>query len=637
MAPDTEAMTPAPSHAGPNPWRFVPFLYITQAIPVTLVQELSTVFYKDLGIDNALITIWTSIISLPWSLQFLLGPLVDLSAQKRKWVFSGQIVLTALLAFVPFLLLSGSAAFVASLIFLAGTAFVSALTNIATDGYYLLSVSKDVQAAFAGIQTASFRVGKLFVMALVPLLVGQMMKFSNASVQTGGLLHVAIKAPKDEKPFYVKKADLHVQQGELVTFDGKALLDDKGKPITITGAAAEFSIENGEVIVGETRTKIGLFRLGRAISERPEEGSWQATTFPTPDNKDTFVGSKTRRNMPAPIAWLISLLALAVVYAILAVGTRVGTPEAAQDAPPTNEQRAQFKINLLRTVMILGFYAAAYFSISAVWKLTANILGGSLNLPGWVFKNEPAKILGIEIGNPLTTEIGQFAILAPIAVGLFIALRKSLRATEMGEAFSSFFRQRGIIAILVFMVFYRFAEAMVAKMSVLFLKDDLAKGGLALDNTQIGIVKGTIGVVGIILGGIVGGILVSRIGLKRGFWIVAALMHLPIFLYLYAAIARPSNLYIIGVVDFIDQFGYGLGYAAYTIYLMRVAQRGNHRTAHYAIGTGLGATFIAISGILGGVIQAWQGYTAVFASALLFSIPGLITLMFIPHDETASA
>jgi hypothetical protein len=78
----------------------------------------------------------------------------------------------------------------------------------------------------------------------------------------------------------------------------------------------------------------------------------------------------------------------------------------------------------------------------------------------------------------------------------------------MGASLSTFFRQSGIWAIVAFMFFYRFAEAMVNKAVPLFLKDPLTGGGLAFDNSQIGLVKGTIGMIGIICGGIVGGILV---------------------------------------------------------------------------------------------------------------------------------
>jgi PAT family beta-lactamase induction signal transducer AmpG len=278
-------------------------------------------------------------------------------------------------------------------------------------------------------------------------------------------------------------------------------------------------------------------------------------------------------------------------------------PEVEQDVEPTESQRGQFRGNLGRTLSILAFYAATYFSISAIWKLIANSM--SSTFPGWELPKD-----AVMFGNPtgwsgVTGEFIQLGICAPLAIGLVFYLRKSLKGTEMGEAFSSFFRQSGIVPILCFLTFYRFSEAMVGKMSVLFLKDDLNKGGLALSNSQFGFIKGTIGVAGIIVGGIVG-------------WIIALLMHLPILLYIYAAFAQPSNMSVVAFVEFIDQFGYGLGYAGYAVYLMRVAQRGNHRTAHYAIGTGLGATFIALSGIIGGQIQASSSYKTTFLAALLF-------------------
>jgi PAT family beta-lactamase induction signal transducer AmpG len=207
----------------------------------------------------------------------------------------------------------------------------------------------------------------------------------------------------------------------------------------------------------------------------------------------------------------------------------------------------------------------------------------------------------------------------------------------MGASLSTFFRQSGIWAIVAFMFFYRFAEAMVNKAVPLFLKDPLTGGGLAFDNSQIGLIKGTIGMIGIICGGIVGGILVSKIGLKKGFWSIAILMHLPITLYLLAAIMKPTSMLVISVIEFADQFGYGLGYAGYSVYLMRVAQRGNYPTAHYAIGTGIGGSIIAVAGILSGVLVVNFGYVTTFALALLFGIPGVLTLLFIPHDDEAPA
>ncbi len=642
MSADTEVLQPQTGPSSPNPWKFVPLLYIMQAIPVTIISELSAIFYKDLGIPNQSIATWTSIIALPWSLQFLLGPLVDLSAKKRKWVLMGQLILTLCLAIAPFFLLPGSSAFIASLVFLGASAFVSAMTNIATDGFYLLAFQKETQAAFAGVQTACYRAGRMLCLAVVPILVGFFMKFNTLSIETGGNLYFTVKGPSDKAPVFIKSAKFHLDQGELSNDRNQKLLDQKGEPVAIPGTENAFNIQNGALEFGTTKIPLGLYQMGKVISANPDDSSALKTNFPTTDARDTFTGGQAHRWVPAPFAWFVSLLCVALLYGMLMLPTRKLIPEVAQDVEPTQDQRGQFQGNLFRTIAILGFYAATYFSISALWKLFANSLSG--RFVGWALPKE-AVMFDIPTGwSGVMGEIIQFSVMAPIAIGLVLFLRKSLKGTDMGEAFSSFFRQSGIVPILCFLTFYRFSEAMVAKISVLFLKDDLIKGGLALNNSQFGLVKGIVGVAGIICGGIVGGIVASKMGLKKGFWLIAFLMHLPILLYIYAAFAQPSSLTIIGFVDFTDQFGYGLGYAGYAVYLMRVAQRGNHRTAHFAIGTGLGATFIALSGIIGGVILAAasgpngspNGYKTTFAAALLFAIPGLITLAFIPHDEATS-
>ena len=213
------------------------------------------------------------------------------------------------------------------------------------------------------------------------------------------------------------------------------------------------------------------------------------------------------------------------------------------------------------------------------------------------------------------------SVIALAAICARVVLFGSAAAAATAAAASAIAASAASWAIVAFMFFYRFAEAMVNKAVPLFLKDPLTGGGLAFDNSQIGLVKGTIGMIGIICGGIVGGILVSKIGLKKGFWSIAILMHLPITLYLLAAIMKPTSMLVISVIEFADQFGYGLGYAGYSVYLMRVAQRGNYPTAHYAIGTGIGGSIIAVAGILSGVLVVNFGYVTTFALALLFGIP----------------
>lgn len=229
-------------------------------------------------------------------------------------------------------------------------------------------------------------------------------------------------------------------------------------------------------------------------------------------------------------------------------------------------------------------------------------------------------------------EMVQLVVCASIAAVLFAVARRSIRGSAMGTAFGSFFRQSSIGPILAFLVLYRFGEAMIVRISPLFLKDAVAVGGLGLGTEQVGAIKGVVGTFGIVFGGILGGWIVSRYGLRKSIWPLAVLMHLPSLLYLWASHAFPPVGAMYGV-DFMEQFGYGFGYAGYTVILQRIAQRGDFRTAHYALGVGVGALFSQVAGLLGGVVQSNYGYTGFFLVAAIAALPGLATLLFLPLDE----
>jgi PAT family beta-lactamase induction signal transducer AmpG len=202
----------------------------------------------------------------------------------------------------------------------------------------------------------------------------------------------------------------------------------------------------------------------------------------------------------------------------------------------------------------------------------------------------------------------------------------------MGEAFTTYFRQPGILAIFAFIMFYRFGEAMIFKIVPLFLQGAPNEGGMGLNIADVGKIWGLSSPLGLILGGLMGGWVIARLGLRRSFWPLVLCMHTPNLLYVWVASVRPQVgwLYPIAAVE---AFGYGFGFAGYFVYLMYVAQRGQFRTSHYAIGTGLGALFITFAGILSGILQQAFGYRGFFLWACLFTIPGTLTLLWIPLDE----
>lgn len=168
------------------------------------------------------------------------------------------------------------------------------------------------------------------------------------------------------------------------------------------------------------------------------------------------------------------------------------------------------------------------------------------------------------------------------------------------NAFLTFFRKPGIVAALCFMLLYRFPEALCIKMVQPFLVDPHEAGGLALTTAQVGIVNGTVGVISLLAGGIVGGVTIARYGLKECIWWMAAALTLPCFVYCWLAAMQPDSFLSVSVLLGIEQFGYGFGFTAYMMYLMLFAQ-GENTTSHYAFCT----AFMALGMMLPGMAAGW--------------------------------
>ena len=411
------------SYAAIRPWLFVPVLYVMQAIPATLVREVATLLYKDLGIPNARITLWVGLLALPWMLKMFWGPVVDLNFSRRRWVLAMQTAVIATLAGLS-VVLRLPAFFPISLAILFLMAFASATHDIALDGLYLLALTKPQQAAFVGVQSACFRAGRW-------LCVGPLVFLAGALQKTG---------------------------------------------VSIVGS------------------------------------------------------------------WTIVIVVLAALYGGGSMYARFFLPRLETDVPVGNREH--------------------------FWP-----------------------------------------------------------------AFTTFVQQPRIAAVLAFILFFRLGEAMVTLVAPLFMRDARAVGGMGLTVADIGAINGVAGIPGIILGGIAGGAIISRHGLRRSFWPLVVCMHAPNLLYVWAAYTHPPTWTMYGVA-FVDQFGYGFGFAGYSVYLMYVAQHGQYRTSHFAIATGLGSLCITLAGILSSILQSVVSYRGFFVAVCVCTIPGMLTLLIIPLEES---
>jgi hypothetical protein len=234
-----------------------------------------------------------------------------------------------------------------------------------------------------------------------------------------------------------------------------------------------------------------------------------------------------------------------------------------------------------------------------------------------------------------------------VAAGLFVAFsvyhrfvlptvsddrrdrRKSYSDTwqEFGRVVVAFFDKKNIGIAIVFMLIYRLSEAMLVKLASPFMLDARSEGGLGLSTEAVGVVYGTVGIIALIVGGILGGIAISRWGLRRCLMPMALALTLPNLVYVYMALWQPTSLVLINGAVAAEQFGYGFGFTAYMMYLIRFSE-GEYKTSHYAICSGFMALGMMLPGMAAGWIQTTLGsYLSFFIFVVVCILP---TIAIVP-------
>lgn len=260
-------------------------------------------------------------------------------------------------------------------------------------------------------------------------------------------------------------------------------------------------------------------------------------------------------------------------------------------------------------IMLAGYLESKTGNISYAWMLTFFVMSG-LFLAVWVYHcfilPRPEKDM------PSTVSANHLA-------------------KEFLQTFTSFFQKKQIGIALLFMLLYRLPEAQLAKMSIPFLIDPISEGGLDLTTEEVGFSQGTIGIIGLTLGGIWGGMAVARNGLTKWLWPMVWSISLPDIVYVYLSYAQPDNLFIINSCIFIEQLGYGFGFTAYMLYLIYFSQ-GKQQTAHYAICTAFMALGMMLPGMAAGWLQEILGYQHFFIWIMLCCLATFIVSFFLRID-----
>jgi len=413
-----------------NPWRWIPTLYFGQGLPYVVVMILSVVMYKNLGVSNTEIALYTSWLYLPWVIKPLWSPVVDLLGSKRRWIVGLQFAVGVAFALVA-LTLPAPKFLQMTLAMFWLMAFASATHDIAADGFYMLALQQRKQAAFVGVRSTFYRLSML-----------------------GG-------------------------QG-------------------------------------------GLVFLAGWLSER--------------------LGSPV-------LAWSWVFWVLCAVFGVGALYHLWALPRPASDGPVPRSAT---------------FWAD------------------------------------------------------------FLAV------------FAAFFRKPDILRILAFLLLYRFAEAQLLKLVTPFILDPREVGGLGMRTQDVGIAYGTVGVIALTLGGLLGGWVISRGGLKRLLWPLMICMHLPNLLFVALAAWQPQSVAVLSAALAVEQFGYGFGFTVYMVFMLMVAGGADgsavNRTAHYALCTGFMALGMMLPGMWAGWLQTQMGYVNFFIWACVATVPSFIAAAFVRID-----
>ena len=211
---------------------------------------------------------------------------------------------------------------------------------------------------------------------------------------------------------------------------------------------------------------------------------------------------------------------------------------------------------------------------------------------------------------------------------------------ELWAVIKEFFTKKYIGWYILFIILYRLGEGFVMKIVPLFLKADVADGGLGLSEQQIGLYYGTFGAAAFVLGSLLAGYYISHFGLKKTLFSLICIFNLPFLVYTFFAWAQPDSALLIGSGIVFEYFGYGFGFVGLTLFMMQQVAPGRHQMAHYAFASGIMNLSVMMTGAVSGFLSDALGYKMFFIVVMIAVIPIFIMAKFIPFtypDGDASA
>lgn len=600
-----------------NPWTWVPSLYYAEGIPYVIVMTVAVIMYKRLGISNSEIALYTSWLYLPWVLKPLWSPIVDMFKTKRFWIITMQLIIGAGLGGVA-LTIPMADYFQYTLAFFWLLAFSSATHDIAADGFYMLGLSKHDQAFFVGVRSTFYRIAMIAGQGLLIILAGYF-------ESTTGLPPVTtiINSSPDKEIIQIMQPD----SVSISPMEGSLRVIVVPEELNIpTSSMSKTDFDSLVVLVKSWNGANGFYSVeevqknSSASIDENEGLNWLEEII-----VDLF-GEPKKEAAAGSIAGNTG-----AVYFHLSNKPEEGEEIVVNFGRETGDKSISLIEGARFTFNDQNWNKPAYALIQLDPKLkkasSASFEARAGNVPlSWIITFTVLTIMFL-----LFFIYHKLILPYPNTDKATLAAEDSSIFQEFFKTFILFFKREHIGIIIGFLLLYRLGESQLVKMAAPFLLDTSEVGGLGLTTGEVGIVYGSVGIIALTLGGLLGGILAARHGLKHWLWYMVIAINIPNVVYVYLSSVQPESFFIINLCVAVEQFGYGFGFTAYMLFMIYVSE-GDHKTAHFAITTAFMALGMMIPGMVSGWLQELIGYQNFFIWVVIATIPAFVISKFIPLD-----
>lgn len=606
-----------------NPWAWIPTLYFAQGLPYVAVMTISVIMYKRLGISNTDIALYTGWLYLPWVIKPFWSPFIDILKTKRWWTVTMQFILAFALAAIAFSIPT-SFFFQLTLAVFWVVGFTSATHDIAADGFYMLALTEHEQSFYVGIRSTFYRIATVAGQGLLVIIAGLIetgtgLEPATVQVNVSPSYTNVIALPDfnqveidDKREAYFMFTEPVVNAGMFIdavdTKQARERIAEIEQQIKESNIANGF-VEGNQVIQSQTNTKSSKQESAFTSWVRDTFGEKREVTDDIVDNA-VVVGVRLSKQPEADET------------KVLNITFKEGDQSIRLEQ---NKLSPRFEFNAS------NWDKPAYMLFRVDHKLksetSAVFEGASGNIPfAWmmVFIVLSVFFFGVSIYH-------NWILPRPTSDHSTKNVTAQNIIKEFFETFKSFFTKKQAFVAILFMLLYRFPEAQLVKLINPFLLDPMDKGGLGLTTGQVGFVYGTIGIIGLTLGGIIGGFVAAKGGLKKWLWPMAWSMSLTCLTFVYLSYAQDHSLLTVNICIFIEQFGYGFGFTAYMLFLIYFSE-GEHKTAHYAICTGFMALGMMLPGMAAGWLQETIGYRHFFIWTIICCAATIGICAFIKID-----